>query len=125
MPVAYSPYDFFYQAVDTQMHPKKCELLDNTISSIYTLSAENAWPIYCASNNLLQMTPLSTCYKHELCRNTEYTNIIGNTNKNHSGADKRYLDTKALYDMEYLTLGNLSFGVFKLIVVIMLIYYNK
>jgi hypothetical protein len=134
MPVGYSPNDFFYQAVDKSMDEKQCNII-NTIEINNALIADptntkpnldNIWKQKCSNvvdskdSNLM-----SLCYQHELCRNNDYTNILTKTNTNHSGADGRYQDSKTMYNMEYLTLGNLSFGVIKLSIVIGLIYYNK
>lgn len=134
MPVGYSPNDFFYQAVDTTMNSKQCAQIDNIQINNYYYSnpkgappnLDNLWNQTCA--NVLKSGDsnlTSLCYKHELCRNNNYTDLLAKTNTTHSGADGRYQDSKTMYNMEYLTLGNLAFGVIKLSVVIGLIYYNK
>lgn len=128
MPVAYSPNEFFYQAVDQQMTPDKCAILDASAQSTYAdeKSKDVIWANICQGvENTTDVDLLYKCYHHELCRNSDLLSKLTKTRVNHSGADGRYQDSKSMYNMEYLTLGNLSFGVIKLIVVILLIYYNK
>jgi hypothetical protein len=128
MPIAYHPNAFFYQAVDNQMTPDTCEILDANAEELYSdfsNNIDNLWGNVCTAEGLHEIHTLTQCYKHELCRNEKYTGIIEKTNINHSGANGRFNDSKTLYNMEYLTLGNLSFGVIKILVVILLIYYNK
>jgi hypothetical protein len=131
MPVGYSPNDFFYEAVDSQMTTDKCTAIDET--QLYNNGGngniDDLWKNKCAdiliNPKSVDANTLSDCYQHELCRNKNYTNVMKKVNTNHSGADGRFQDSKTMYNMEYLTLGNLAFGVIKLSVVIGLIYYNK
>jgi hypothetical protein len=134
MPVAYSPNEFFYQAVDNQMTPDKCSHLDKTAFEEYgsTYQIDNGdelWSKLCTQSNM-EKDPnppdvMTKCYQHELCMNKNYTSVLTDTNVDHSGSDKRHIDTTDLYNLEYLTLGNMSFGVIKLTIVILLIYYHK
>jgi hypothetical protein len=140
MPVAYSPNMFFYQAVDQSMTPPQCVVLDSSAINQYTgkiFDTKNQIPYDVSNINILwgqickdlsggsNADTITQCYQHELCKNNTQTQLIEKTNVNHSGSNKRYLDTKMVYNLEYLTLGNLLFGIVKLIVINLLIYYNK
>jgi hypothetical protein len=140
MPVAYSPNNFFYQAVDSTMTPLQCIALDASAVIQYNgkiFDKDKQIPYDVSHTNILwdqvckdvvhskDIDKVMKCYQHELCRNDDQTKFIEKTNVNHSGSNKRYLDTKMVYNLEYLTLGNLLFGIVKLIVINLLIYYNK
>jgi type IV secretory pathway VirB6-like protein len=51
------------------------------------------------------------CYKYEVCKNKQYSQLVNKIENNHSGADERYANTKKQYEYEIMKTINITSGI--------------
>jgi len=107
IPIAFSPNDFFYLTVGSDMPKDKwC----NEIKSK---------PVNC---NKVNDANLNICYQQELCKNRLMADTIFVKRNNHGESDAKLRDIYSQYMNEYMKSVNLGVGI---ILSLVFIYYNR
>jgi hypothetical protein len=107
IPIAFSPNDFFYLNVGSDMPEDKwCK--DN-----------KSKPVNCSKVNSAN---LNICYQQELCRNREMADTIFTKRNTHGESDAKLNDIYGQYMNEYMKSVNLGVAI---ILSLMFVYHNR
>jgi hypothetical protein len=107
IPIAFSPSDFFYLTVGSDM-PEDNWCKDN-----------KSKPVNCKKVNDAN---LNICYQQELCRNRSLADTIFVKRNTHGESDSKLKDIYSQYMNEYMKSVNLGVGI---ILSLVFIYYNR
>ena len=107
IPIAFSPNDFFYLTVGSDMPKDKwCD-------------ENKSKPVNCKKVN---DTNLNICYQQELCKNRLLADTIFVKRNTHGESDAKLRDIYSQYMNEYMKSVNLGVGI---ILSLVFIYYNR
>jgi hypothetical protein len=107
IPIAFSPNDFFYLTVGSDM-PEDTFCDENKTK-----------PVNCTKVN---DTNLNICYQRELCKNRLLADTIFVKRNTHGESDAKLRDIYNQYMNEYMKSVNLGVGI---ILSLVFIYYNR
>lgn len=107
IPIAFSPSDFFYLSVGSDMPEDKwCDEIKSK-------------PVNCKKIN---DTNLNICYQQELCKNRSLADTIFVKRNTHGESDAKLRDIYSQYMNEYMKSVNLGVGI---ILSLVFVYYNR